>query len=478
MKNLKSLLLVLLFSASFSSFGQTHEQISSTLQREIISELKELIKQEYILEETGLVMSQRLDSLLQTTLEDARDSEEFLQFLNQELRSVYFDKHLGVVNPEKFREYQQMFGLAETQEEDKPEQKDHQPEAQASSHGSGHDSHAEQSGTTNELEGSRVINRDGRTNIGLLKMNRFNGTSDGLTRMNQIMNSFVGVDAIIIDLRNCRGGDADMVKALSGYFFKDSTYLVSTIGRKDSEGNRPLSQRWSLQNDLSSNFADTPLYIMTSNISFSAAESFTFGMQLNDRAILVGENTGGGGHMNTFFPLPGGYGVSISVGRTFDKETGQGFQEFGVQPDIAVEAGHAFAKTLETIEAKRTTELAYEVSKENVHQTLQQLSEAWYTGNTEIAQQIIFEDCKSHLSLNDDRVIAEIDLLQLIEQGIGKRTPREVRNREISVYEVRSNETAIARMMLHDQIHYLLLKNEKGSWKVISDLVTQKKRHG
>ena len=88
---------------------------------------------------------------------------------------------------------------------------------------------------------------------------------------------------------------------------------------------------------------------MTSSKTFSAAESFAFGLQLNDRVTIVGEKTGGGGHMNTFFALPGGYGVSISVGRTFDGKTGKGFQSTGVLPDIQVETNHAFAKTLQLI---------------------------------------------------------------------------------------------------------------------------------
>jgi hypothetical protein len=483
-KYLVPITLIGAFLISNYIFAQNTEKISSSLQKEIIEELSDLIKKEYVLEEIGFKMSSNLDSLNNTVLEGSMDSEAFIKLLNSELRSVYADKHLGVVNPGKFKQFQKMFGLDKGNHQN-PKREHHSGSEQQSSHNTHGDnnergSHAEDSGRVgpNELAGSRVINRDGRTNIGLIKISQFDGSQEGLDNMKELFISFIGVNAIIIDLRTCKGGDADMVKALSGYFFNTPTYLVSTLGRKDEDGERNISERWTKVNELSSNFYDTPLYVMTSSETFSAAESFAFGLQLNKRATTVGENTGGGGHMNTFFELPGGYGASISVGRTFDGKTGKGFQETGVQADIQVEANHAFAKTLELIEQNRTAELAYDESKEKVHQTLQRLSEAWYKGDFKSAQFLIYKGCKAYISTNKESVVYEVNLLKLIEDGIGTKTPREVRNREISIYEVRNDETAIARLMLRDQIHYLHLINDNGSWKIISDLITRKQMHG
>lgn len=473
---------ILLMSNLISA--QNTEKISSSLQKEIIKELSSIIKKEYVLEEIGFKMSAHLDSLNNIDSRTDIDSETFVKMLNQELRSVYIDKHLGVINPDKFKQLQKMFGLDEGNHQNKKKEQHSKPQKKSS-----HNAHGENNGqgshkgdpdkiNGNELAGSRVINRDGRTNIGLMNLSRFNGTEKGIKNMRELFDSFVEVDAIIIDLRNCKGGDADMVKVLSGYFFDTSTYLVSTIGRIDENGKRKINERWTTVNELSSMFVNTPLYIMTSSRSFSAAESFSFGLQLNKRATLVGENTGGGGHMNTFFALPGGYGASISVGRTFDGKTGKGFQGIGVQADLQIEADHAFAKTLELIGQKRTAELAYNESKEEVHQTLQRLSEAWYTGDFKSAQSLIHSKCKAYLSTNNESIVNEVKLLNFIKDGTGAKTPREVRNREISIYEVRNDETAIARLMFRDQIHYLHLINDNGSWKIISDLITKKQMHG
>lgn len=458
--------------------AQSNQELSPAFQKEFIEELSQLIDEEYILEDIGSEMTVKLGQLSENANE-VMMSDQFLALINKELHSVYMDKHLGVINPEKFKQVKKMFGLEKNGHHGGNNSHHKSPEKHGNEHKQGghHDSH-HSSNLRSAFAGSRVINRDGRTEIGFLNVTQFDGSDKGLSEFQQIFTSFSGVDAVIIDLRKCKGGDADMVKALSGSFFEKETYLVSTIGRKDVTGHREEKQRWTVVNEFSKEFKNVPVYIMTSKQTFSAAESFTFGLKLTNRAIVVGENTGGGGHMNTFFELPGGYGVSISVGRTFDGKTGKGFQGTGVEADIPVEADHAFAKTLELIKQKRTTELAYSPSKEKVHQTLQQLSDAWYTGNVKSAEPLFFDKCNTHIKTGNQEIVKEVNLLDLIEKGFGTKTPREFRNREISIYEVRDNKTAIARLMLRDQIHYLHLINDNDSWKIISDLITMKERHG
>jgi len=175
--NILPTLIGMLLMSSFIS-AQNTEKISSSLQKEIIEELSRLIKKEYVLEEIGFKMSSHLDSFNNRDSRAEMDSEAFIRVLNQELRSVYVDKHLGVVNPDKFKQFQKMFGLDEGNHQNKREEHHSRPEQQSNhnAHGdnNGHESHvADLSKTgTNELAGSRVINRDGRTNIGLMKLSQ------------------------------------------------------------------------------------------------------------------------------------------------------------------------------------------------------------------------------------------------------------------------------------------------------------------
>ena len=226
--------------------AQGSEELSPRLQKEMIEELSRLLKKEYVLEDIGFKMAAKLDVLKDESMEEMA-SDEFIKMINHELRSIYMDKHLGVVNPDRFKQFQEMFGLDEGSHQNKKEGSHDKPEESDSNdkHGNSHNAHeAHDKSAASELTGSRVINRDGRTNIGLIKLNRFDGSEKGLENMQQLLTSFVGVNVVIIDLRNCKGGDADMVKALSGYFFNKPTYLVSTIGRKDEKGNREESERW------------------------------------------------------------------------------------------------------------------------------------------------------------------------------------------------------------------------------------------
>lgn len=45
--------------------------------------------------------------------------------------------------------------------------------------------------------------------------------------------------------------------------------------------------------------------------------------------------------------LPRGYGAFVPVGRTFDPDTGEGWEGIGVAPDVQVPAAQALDKALE-----------------------------------------------------------------------------------------------------------------------------------
>ena len=354
MKYMKTTLLTLIIIGLNTEplFSQQSERLTPQLQKEIVIELSRLIKKEYVIEETGLKMAENLIELQkQGSFNESLSPDDFIKKVNQAIQSIYRDKHLGMVNREKFKELKEMFGIDEPesneQDHKQPENHNKKPGAhgkEPEAHSGAPEQQGERAQSSGDLAGSRIINRDGRTDIGLLKINRFNGTEQGINEMNTLFDSFKGVDAVIIDLRGCKGGDADMVKILSSYFFNQSTYLVSTILQKDENGNRKIEERWTTPTERSKDFSSIPLYLLTGPITFSAAESFAFGIQLNNRATIVGETTGGGGHMNNFFHLPDGFGVSISVGRTYDRKTGNGFQSNGIKPDVEVVSDHAFAE--------------------------------------------------------------------------------------------------------------------------------------
>jgi hypothetical protein len=85
------------------------------------------------------------------------------------------------------------------------------------------------------------------------------------------------------------------------------------------------------------------LYILTSSETSSAGEGFPFILQQRKRAKIIGEKTSGAGYGNKETPIGDGFVFFVSVFRQFDPRTGRGWQEVGVEPDIAVPAERALS---------------------------------------------------------------------------------------------------------------------------------------
>ena len=176
------------------------------------------------------------------------------------------------------------------------------------------------------------------------------GTPDAKVALTTAMAFLRGGDAIIIDLRNNGGGSPEAVAALASYFLPPATKLMrfemrNDPGQASETGAAPFI------------LTGKPLYVLTSKHTFSAAEEFADHVSTFGFGTLVGETTGGGGFRNTLVAIPGGFVMSISVGRAVHVVTGRDWEGVGIVPKIAVpadqalttaqaEAMHALAGTL------------------------------------------------------------------------------------------------------------------------------------
>jgi hypothetical protein len=99
--------------------------------------------------------------------------------------------------------------------------------------------------------------------------------------------------------------------------------------------------------------AGKPTYVLTGRGTASAAEEFATHVAAFGFATLVGEPTAGAAFRNSFFALPGGYVISVSVGRPVHAVTGGDWERVGVAPKIAVPADQALvaaqAEAIETL---------------------------------------------------------------------------------------------------------------------------------
>lgn len=144
--------------------------------------------------------------------------------------------------------------------------------------------------------------------------------------------------AIIIDLRRNGGGHEGLVQLAMAYFLPRSTLLWTTFNRLT--GLR--AEAWSVSYAPGGGIdAGVPVYVLTSERTFSAAEIFADVMQGSKRATIVGERTHGGGNFGDFLRLNSRFDAFIPYGTTMSAFTGRSLEKIGVTPDIVVPADSA-----------------------------------------------------------------------------------------------------------------------------------------
>jgi C-terminal processing protease CtpA/Prc len=163
------------------------------------------------------------------------------------------------------------------------------------------------------------------------------GNPESSAQIDGAMRSVAGAKALILDLRLNPGGDFPPLARLATYLFAARTHLLSRAIR----GQAATRELWTLDDIPGPRRPDIPVYVLTSADTFSAGEAFAFALQKAERAVIVGERTGGGGHSGTLLRLPNGFSMFMPTGRTFDPRSGDGWQTQGVLPDREAPAADA-----------------------------------------------------------------------------------------------------------------------------------------
>lgn len=179
----------------------------------------------------------------------------------------------------------------------------------------------------------------------------------------KFMNDHADAETVIFDLRTHRGGGMGQAAAMLPFLFDTETVFVSQ-GTRASTGEGPSMPPWmrlarpSVEGVRTTEIFVTPhpserrlvdarVYVLTSDYTVSAGESFAFGMKITGRATLIGETTTGAGH----YAPPGQrvndkFSAFVPIGRGYDARTGEGWEGTGVVPHIQVPAERALAEAL------------------------------------------------------------------------------------------------------------------------------------
>ncbi|HMA48315.1 MAG TPA: S41 family peptidase [Magnetospirillaceae bacterium] len=143
---------------------------------------------------------------------------------------------------------------------------------------------------------------------------------------------------VIIDLRNNPGGHGEIGHFIASYFFpagKEAVLLERGLTRDPKQ----VWQAYSLPYVPGPRLDNAKLFILVNHATASAAEGFSFFMQHQKRATVIGQTTAGAGNPATVVPLPSGMGLMAPFKRVVSPDSDEGWDMVGVVPDVATEPG-------------------------------------------------------------------------------------------------------------------------------------------
>lgn len=290
--------------------------IDTAAKGRVIAGLETLLKDRYVDAALGVKIGKTIQKGLRSGKYDAaKDVEAFAQALGRDLLELSNDRHLRIrFNPEMATMLADTGGMNDAGMERFREE-----------------------GRRRNYGFQKVEILPG--NIGYLDLRQFAPAEMGAETAVAAMNFLTNSDALIVDLRKNGGGDPSQVQLLCSYLFsgEEPVHLNSLYNREMDQTN----QFWTLPYVPGRRRADIPVFVLTSNRTFSGAEEFTYNLKNRKRATIIGETTGGGANPGGFFAVSDGFVAFISTGKAVNPVSKTNWEGTGVEPDIAVPADQA-----------------------------------------------------------------------------------------------------------------------------------------
>ena len=175
-------------------------------------------------------------------------------------------------------------------------------------------------------------------NVGYIELLGFSGSQEVKEAAVPAMNFVANTDALIFDLRRNGGGSPVTIGIISSYLFDKVTHLNDFYVRE-----RDQRQQFFTTAEVEGRRYGTqkPVYVLTSNRTFSAAEEFTYNLKSLKRATIVGETSGGGAHPGGVRRITDHFGIWLPNGRAINPITNTNWEGTGIEPDIKASAADA-----------------------------------------------------------------------------------------------------------------------------------------
>jgi hypothetical protein len=321
MNKIKLLFIIIIFPTI--AFSQKTVVLNSKLRATIVNNISQLLLDNYVFPDTAVKMSNCIkNKLKEGAYNKITDAVAFSDALTIDLYSVYHDRHMIV-----------QFVPPETTQ------------------------NSNVASTSSQINNEDPLERIKQANFGLRKVEILSGNIGyinidhfwadnvyGKETVKATLQFVSNAHALIIDLRDCGGGSQETVNMICGYFLEKSTHINDMFDRVA----KTTTEYWTKPDSSFTKLTKMPLYILTNNRTFSAAEEFCYDLQSIKRATIIGERTGGGAHGTFSQDIGSGFVLSIPYSTAVNPITKTSWEKIGVKPEIEVPSD----KALEAAEIK------------------------------------------------------------------------------------------------------------------------------
>ncbi len=288
--------------------------IDRKFKEQSVNKISKLLWDNYIFPETSKKMEDYVKSRLKSgAYENIDNVYKFAEILTEDIQSISHDKHLRVkYTPEEA-------AVLLNREKNGPaadEERKYIEELKKENFGF-----------------KKVEILDG--NIGYIDFRHFAPSEYARETIASVMDFVSNTDALIFDLRNNGGGDPACVQLLCSYLFGDEPVHLNDLYFRPADETREF---WTLRKIDGKKMPDVPVFVLTSNYTFSGAEEFSYNLKNLKRGTIVGETTGGGANPGDLFPVNSSLVVFISTGRAINPITKTNWEGTGVFPDYPVKS--------------------------------------------------------------------------------------------------------------------------------------------
>jgi len=177
-------------------------------------------------------------------------------------------------------------------------------------------------------------------NIAYIDYRRFVSEAASKNTIAAVMQFVCNANAIIFDLRGNRGGDSKTVQLLCSYLFGNKPVHLNN---QYTRYTHTTQQFWTLKQIDGKRMPNVPVFILTSPMTFSGAEEFTYDLQSLKRAVVVGQRTAGGAHAAQVFPINNWFVALLPIHEAINPVTKTNWEGTGVIPNVAVAANKALS---------------------------------------------------------------------------------------------------------------------------------------